>query len=206
MQARELRGANARETILARARELFTSDGYEGFSMRKLAQAVGCAPGTIYLHFQNQAELFDCMVGQSFGRLQQSLCGLRDRHAQGDPVVLLKKALHTYIEFGLRNPNDYRFAFLPRRAEDESDNVDAVLRIIGSIIGRCVGEGAFRPGTDIECTTQAVWASIHGITSILIQKPGFPWVGRGKLIEQVVANAVDNLIAGTADHKSAAVA
>jgi len=37
--------------ILAAARDLFVHEGYESFSMRKLAAAVGCSAGAIYNHF-----------------------------------------------------------------------------------------------------------------------------------------------------------
>ena len=45
----ELRGE-----ILAAARNLFVRNGYASVSMRKIADTVGCAPGTIYLHFTDK--------------------------------------------------------------------------------------------------------------------------------------------------------
>jgi hypothetical protein len=57
-----------------------------------------------------------------------------------------------------------------------------------------VREGRFRK-VDVETVAQALWAAIHGITSLLIQRPNFPWIGRAKVIEQVINNAVDSLIA-----------
>jgi len=34
---------------------------------------------------------------------------------------------------------------------------------------------------------QAIWASVHGLTSLLISKPYFPWAEREALIEAVLA-------------------
>ena len=62
------------------------------------------------------------------------------------------------------------------------------------IVRRCVEEKRFRP-VDVETTSQALWASVHGITSLLIQRPAFPWVPKKELIAQVINTAVDSLVA-----------
>src|SRR5271169_5315273 len=102
-----------RRVILDMAREIFVSEGYESFSMRKLARNIEYSPGSIYLHFKNKEQLFETLVEESFERLLQALNRLKNGHAQ-DPAETLKKGMRAYAEFGLRNPNDYRFAFLLR--------------------------------------------------------------------------------------------
>jgi AcrR family transcriptional regulator len=184
-----------REAILNTAREIFVRDGYERFSMRRLAGELGCAVGTPYIHFKSKEQLFQILVEQSFERLYQFLAGLRDRHQNGDPVVLLKKGMYTYIQFGLQNPNDYRFAFVLRSPDaEEPYRVHPAFEVMRFMVARCVDEGRFRE-LDVETVAQALWAAIHGITSLLIQRPNFPWVARSKVIEQVINNAVDSLIA-----------
>src|SRR5437016_5195204 len=110
-------GEDLRLVILAAARELAHAIGFERLSMRMLAQRIGCSPGTIYLYFASKSELLNCLVEESFGRLTQVLAGLADRHRRGDPVQLLKKALYTCVEFGLRHPNEYRAACCPSAQE-----------------------------------------------------------------------------------------
>jgi AcrR family transcriptional regulator len=190
----QLSKLSTRETILNTAREIFVRDGYERFSMRRLAADLGCALGTPYVHFKSKEELFQILVEQSFQRLYEVLSGLRDRHQKGDPVVLLKKGMYTYIQFGLQNPNDYRFAFVLRSpAPDQPYRVHPAFQVMRFMVTRCGEEGRFCE-LDVETVAQALWAAIHGITSLLIQRPNFPWVGRTKLIEQVINNAVDSLI------------
>jgi AcrR family transcriptional regulator len=186
---------STRQAILNAAREIFVRDGFEGFSMRRLAAGLGCALGTPYVHFNSKEELFQTLVEQSFERLYQCLSGLRDRHQNGDPVVLLKKGMYTYIQFGLQNPNDYRFAFLLRALPpDQPYRVHPAFEELRFALTRCVDERRFRE-VDIETAAQALWAAIHGITSLLLQRPNFPWAGRAKVIEQVINNSVDSLIA-----------
>ena len=61
---REQYRAELRTQILDAAREIFARDGYENFSMRKLAQHIEYSPGSIYLHFRNKEELFESLVGR----------------------------------------------------------------------------------------------------------------------------------------------
>src|SRR5258708_1689622 len=104
-----------RRTILDSAREPFAQDGYENPSMPALAERIGCSHGSIYLHFKDKEELFDCLVEESFAQLAEGLAALTPPGKKIDPVELLKKAGRAYVEFGLNNPSAYEFAFVLRR-------------------------------------------------------------------------------------------
>jgi AcrR family transcriptional regulator len=182
--------------ILDAARELFVQDGYESFSMRKLAKEVECSHGNIYLYFKNKQQLFDCLVEDSFTQLSQALERLQHGDQRKDPISLLKKAARIYIDFGLRNPNAYEFAFIIRRTGTARPwNPHPAFVFLRNTIKRCVEEKRFRP-VDVDTTTQAMWAAVHGVTSLLILRPSFPWVATDKLIRQVVDSAVDSLVVG----------
>lgn len=183
------RPRGTRDHILEAARVIFMGDGNHRFSMRRLAAMSGCAVGTIYVYFKSKEEVIRAVVEQSFARLFQALSGLMDRHRNGDPVILLKKGLYTYVEFGLRNPNDYRLAF----SSPQQHGVQPTLEMIRSMVRRCVDEHRFRRADD-EIVAQGLWAAIHGITSVLIQTQIITGTTRAKVIEQVINSAVDNLL------------
>jgi AcrR family transcriptional regulator len=48
---------NKAEQIRASALELFAAEGFDGFSMQKLAKAAGVSPATLYIHFQDKDDL-----------------------------------------------------------------------------------------------------------------------------------------------------
>jgi AcrR family transcriptional regulator len=184
-----------RRIILDAAQNIFAHEGYENFSMRKLAERVGYSPASVYLHFKNKEELFECLVEESFARLLRTLTSLQDGQKRGNPVDELKMGALAYVEFGLRNPNDYRFAFMLRPpAEKRPYKVHGAFEVLRKMVKRCVEEKRFRT-VDVETTAQALWVSVHGITSLLIQRPAFPWVSKKRLIGQVINMAVDSLIA-----------
>jgi AcrR family transcriptional regulator len=184
-----------RRVILDAAREIFGREGYENFSMRKLAEKVQYSPGTVYLHFRSKEELFECLVEESFARLLKTLMDLRNGQEWRDPVEELKKGMRPYVAFGLRNPNDYRFAFMLRPpVEKRPYKVHGAFEALRYMVRRCVEEKRFR-AVEVEATAQTLWASAHGITSLLIQRPAFPWVPKKRLIAQVISTAMDSLAA-----------
>jgi len=184
--------------ILDAAREIFVQQGYENFSMRKLAEKIEYSPGSLYLHFKNKEELFECLVEESFARLLQTLRNMRNGQECEDLAEELKKGLLAYVEFGLRNPNDYRFAFMLRPpVKKRPYRVHGAFEVLRDMVRRCIEQKRLR-NVDVETTAQALWASAHGITSLLIQRPTFPWVSRKKLVAQVINSAVDSLVAAPA--------
>jgi AcrR family transcriptional regulator len=184
-----------RRIILDAARDIFVREGYENFSMRKLAQKIEYSPGSVYLHFKNKEELFGCLVEESFSRLLTTLLELQNGEPHRDPAEGLKRGLRIYVEFGLRNPNDYRFAFmLTPPMEKRPYKIHRAFEMLRYMVKRCIDEKRFRE-VDAETAAQALWAAAHGITSLLIQRPAFPWVAKKKVIAQVIDSAVDGLLA-----------
>jgi len=189
----ELQRNQTRRAILDAAREGFVKHGYEGVSMRRIATELNCSPGTIYLYFQDKEELFQTLVEESFRRLLERLQELP--RANADPVEMIRQALHAYVGFGLRFPSDYAFAFLLR--SERPHRPHAAFEMLRFAVRRCVEEGRFRP-VDVETASQGIWAAVHGVTALLIQRPRFPWVKKSKLIEHVIDTTLEGLQAAAA--------
>ena len=185
-----------RRLILATAREAFVRDGYQSLTMRELARRIGCSAGAIYLHFKGKEELLHCLVEESFARLLEALTQVPPGD---DPVAVLKARLHAYVAFGLAYPYHYHFAFmLPSvgggREQAPPLTPHAAFEVMRRSVAACQARGLMRT-VDGEAASQALWAAVHGITSLLIARPDFPWVDRETLVAGVVEMAVDGLVA-----------
>ncbi|MGH9870076.1 MAG: TetR/AcrR family transcriptional regulator [Candidatus Polarisedimenticolia bacterium] len=183
-----------RREILDAAREAFVRDGYEGVSMRKLAERIGCSHSNLYRHFKDKEALFDCLVEESFDRLADSMRSLIESDRGRDPVELVRKIGRAYVEFGVANPSVYEFAFLLRRPRQSADKPHVASERLRSLVRRCLEDKRFRR-VEGHAASQALWAAVHGITSLLILRPAFPWADRDRLIGLVVDAAVDGLLA-----------
>jgi AcrR family transcriptional regulator len=187
---RDRRKEALRDEIVAAARSLFIDVGYDAFSMRKLAEKVGCSAGNLYLYFPGRDDLFRCLIDESFAELQRMI--VDSVEASGaDPVARLKRGLRTYVEFGLRHPDAYGIAFLVRRPKQRQPiRPHAAFAVLQQIVADCVASRHFR-AVDVELASQAVWTAIHGLTSLFIHLPRFPWVDRDQLVTTVIDHAVD---------------
>jgi len=67
---------NSAGSFLDAAREIFVHEGYEGFSLRKLAEKIEYSAGSVYLHFNSKEELFACLVERVSRGLLKTLTGL----------------------------------------------------------------------------------------------------------------------------------
>ena len=181
-----------REDILVAARELFLREGSDRFTMRKLAKEVGCVPGTLYLYFKDKNDLIAVLVEESFERLMDDLERPR---TDINPLVRLNEMMHAYIEFGLANPNHYHFAFMLRRTaglEKARPRPHRSYALLLDTVRTCVERKLVRQ-VDPNVAAQGVWAGIHGVTSLMITIPHFPWENKETLIEHVVNTLIEGM-------------
>jgi AcrR family transcriptional regulator len=187
-----------RQEILDAARDLFVGEGFENVSMRKIAEKIEYSPTTIYLYFEDKADLLDCICEETFAKLDKKLTALESSTA--DPLERLRRGLRAYIEFGLKHPNDYRVAFIldlkpvadPERLLRCHAMGDKTFDHMRQGVSQCVATGLFRP-LPVEATSQALWAAIHGLTSLLIVHSSFPWVERNLLIDTLLDGVLGGL-------------
>jgi len=191
---REKYRQEVREAILEAAREALLSAGHEAVSMRDLAKAIGYSPGTIYLHFRDKEDLLYCLVEESFAKLYAAI---RQVEGRAGGVSQLKKQLRVYVDFGLRYPHHYHLAFMMRSVRDSRSRQSMphpAFEELRKTVRDCVERKLFKP-VDVETTCQALWAVVHGITSLLIMKPDFPWTDKDQVINHTIDIAVDGLCA-----------
>lgn len=189
---------NLRQEILDAARDLFVREGIENVSMRRIAERIEYSPGTIYLYFNDKAEILRTLCEETFFKLDQKLRAIQDD--RGDTLGALRRGLRAYIEFGLQNPNHYLVTFVLAGPALYESGQEQKMRDAGlccfnnlrSIVRKCIEENLFRLA-DVEETSQVLWAGIHGITTLLITKPGFPFVEQTRLVERVVEVLVEGV-------------
>jgi len=186
-----------RQEILDAARELFVREGFENVSMRKIAEKIEYSPTTIYLYFQDKADLLDCICEETLVRLVRKQAVLDQTIS--DPFERLQRGLRSYIEFGLKYPNHYKVAFMMSRPADEIEPSGRSHEMgqkafdhLRTTLALCAEQNLIDV-PDLEATAQGLWATIHGLTSLLIAHPKFEWVERDRLIDTLIHNAVYGL-------------
>jgi len=158
-----------RDRILAHACELFLRDGLEGFSMRKLARAVGVTAPALYRHYESKEHVLHDVVGEAYRRMAQYLY----RALQGrTPLERLLMASEGYLDFGLEHPRLYDALFaspelvgLGNLPEDVEAQGCAVGQFWNDRIRECMDAGIIRR-TDPGGVGLTMWAHAHGLVSL----------------------------------------
>lgn len=176
------------------AREMFVTEGYKSVSMRKIADKIGYSPTTIYLYFKDKSDLVHQICEQTFARLAQNIKAIQQ--LSDNPLEKLRSGLREYIHFGLKHPSQYEIVFitpLPIDMEKEFEETNGKIAFdtMRVVVAECASSNLLK-NNDVELISQTLWAGIHGVTSLLIQHGGFPFVERERLIDSVI----DTLISG----------
>jgi AcrR family transcriptional regulator len=178
-----------RDEILAAARDLFVTEGYANVSMRKVAERVGCASGTIYLYFEDKDAILSAICVETFAKLNKRMEAIR--HDQGDPLERLRRGGRAYIQFALDHPYHYLVTFGQTGASNvvKSDEArqagEYSFNCMRECVRLCLDAGMLRK-TDVEEVAQSLWACVHGTVMLLIGKTDFPFIEQSRLIDSVL--------------------
>ena len=194
------RGHERREEILAAAARLFLELGIDNVSTRRIAQAVGISQTSLYVYFPNKAALLEVLCDQCFVKLV-ALAHSPEAQA-GGPLDRLRWLMRTYVRFGVEHSDEYRLSFMIKHQHTGKTAAD-----IAAFLDCTVPRSAMPPGMqcfmvlqdcvndlakagmlrlDPRLAAQVIWAAGHGLVSLLITMPEFPWVERETLIDQAV--------------------
>ena len=182
-ERREREKSETRDKILDAARELFVTEGYEGVSMRKVADRIEYSPTAIYVHFADKEELFRELCHRDYARLAEVF---QSSVISTDPIERLRQIGAIYIDFGTRYPNHYKFMFMTPHPPHQPDEVDREMMgnpemdayaFLKWAVQQAIDAGSLKEEfCDAELVSQTLWASVHGVISLHIAKGSDPWV------------------------------
>jgi AcrR family transcriptional regulator len=204
-KARKARGQGheRRREILSAAKQLFLSEGYETVTTRQLAERVGLSQTGLYVYFKNKEEILEELRQSTFERLAKRLDDIVAERARG--TAMLSRMLRGYIAFALANADEYQLTFMVTHASlkhHEEKNLDRpaeeqpvalqVFLTFRDQVAKLIADGRLRPA-DATVTTQMLWGALHGLTTLLITHPTFPWADHRHLIDTLVDTLVRGL-------------
>ncbi|MGH2817163.1 MAG: TetR/AcrR family transcriptional regulator [Actinomycetota bacterium] len=189
-RARRGEGEKLKESILQAAEELLIETGdAESVSIRAVAERVGVTPPSIYLHFTDKDELIFAVCEKHFDELHRVMTEATD--GASDPLDALRSMGRAYISFGVNNPEQYRIIFMDRTPHSvDEGHTERLLTNSGfshllDVVQSCLDSGHFLPGNSLMISID-LWVTVHGVTSLLIAKPEFPWPDKHEMIEHII--------------------
>jgi AcrR family transcriptional regulator len=187
-----------RAEILGAAERIFIAEGYEGATIRKIADEVGVSSTALYMHFQDKG----CILLEICERTLKLLLERNSEIAAKplDAVVRVKMMLEAYMRWGLQHPNAYQLVYSAPRPpsatgwpEDTVDLSTQCYEIFSGVVREIAANGRLRTGS-ADSAAQALWMSCHGVVALLAARPLFDWADREELIQVTLDGLLNGLV------------
>jgi len=187
-----------RAEILEAAERIFVAQGYEGATIRKIADEVGVSSTALYMHFQDKG----CILLEICERTLRLLLERNSEIAARplDPVVRVKMMLEAYMRWGMEHPNAYHLVYCGRPSvatgpwsEDARDLSTQCYEIFCNVVRQIAAAGRLRIGT-ADSAAQSLWMSCHGVVALLSSRPKFGWADHEDLIAVTLESLLNGLV------------
>jgi AcrR family transcriptional regulator len=160
--------------------------------MRRIAFMVDYAPTVLYRLFSDKKDLMDHLIARGYGGVRRRYEEVLNR-GYGSPLQTLSGILEVYTDYALAHPNHYLMWFETSNIRMEKDALKmshgrlefVVFQPWVDVIETCRQAGLF-PGLDQQEVFQVLWARLHGLISLRLKNPVFPWLPVARHLVQVL--------------------
>ncbi|MCU1658954.1 MAG: Transcriptional regulator, TetR family [Pseudonocardiales bacterium] len=183
------RGAELREEILSAAQALVDAHGYD-IGMRDVAAATGVTTPAVYRHFESRNDLLYAVAARKLAAVARAM----DQATAGieDPAERIRRRGLAYLDYALNDPENYRLLYMGR--PDEMPDWFEPTRLLGdtglstmvSDAAAAIAAGQFSDAYDPAVLACLLWMALHGVASLLIALPTFPYPPTPYLIDQMM--------------------
>jgi AcrR family transcriptional regulator len=213
-RARRGEGDRLREEILAAAEHLLVEHANpDAVSIRSITDRVGCTAPSLYRHFADKDALLVEVCERAFERFDEYISSRMP--ADANALDELEACANAYVHFAMDHPGHYRVLFMTPAIEDfepvgEASNfhVDYHLNE-ATTLGRLIVsvqqamDAGFVHGASAISVASLLWAGVHGLVSLRIAKPHFPWPPLEDHINQLITMMTFGMCSGNAQAAAA---
>ncbi|MGY0008072.1 TetR/AcrR family transcriptional regulator [Micromonospora sp. I033] len=165
IQARRERERAERErAIIAAARELAESEGWDAVTTRRLAAEIEYSQPVLYSHFKGKSAIMAAVAVEGCGDLAAELAAARA--AATDPRQAVAGIATAYAAFAERRPALYDAIFnLPTELPFASQDVPVELARAFAELAETLRP--FAGDDNLETFTETFWSGLHGLVSLM---------------------------------------
>ncbi len=183
-----------RAETLSAARKLIQEEGYQGLTIRKLAQRMECSPMALYSYFADKQALLTALALEGYEKVAKRF----DSAVHRDPLNAVRKILLDYIAYAEENPNEYRILFLSvetlgelKLSREDLQERNPAFGALFKRVETCIKAGVLQG--DPFAVSTVLWTAAHGAASHLITAQNFPFGSRQLYAEEVIATVLSGV-------------
>ncbi|MBD3810444.1 MAG: TetR/AcrR family transcriptional regulator [Sulfuricurvum sp.] len=164
---------NLKEALLSTALQMVEEEGLDAITLREITQRLGTSRSAVYRHFESKEDLIKGVIKQGYAQMDELFTPIfRDQSRSVEERF--ERMSRAYLEFAIEHPNLYRLLFGERFREEregicdycEETQATGLYALIGLLLEAQEGEIVAKVDPMIQAAT--IWASVHGLASLLI--------------------------------------
>jgi AcrR family transcriptional regulator len=146
------RQEDGRTRIIAAALEVFSTSGFEGASLRQIADRAGVMHQLVVYHFKTKEALWRAVIASILGDTAERFAAWRARLADDSPAEALRTMVREFVLFTAGRPEFHRIVTFEGRADNARIRwlIETYIRpyfeFSTGLIRRAQAAGAARPG------------------------------------------------------------
>jgi AcrR family transcriptional regulator len=160
---RERERAARRRLIVATARRLAESEGWDAVTTRRLSAEIEYSQPVLYKHFTGMEQIAEAVALDGFGEFVEVIRAARA--GPGTAGDVLTRISHAYVDFARDNPALYDVMFtrattLRFAAQDTPPQLTAAFTELRQALA------VLADGRDADALTETFWAGLHGLITL----------------------------------------
>jgi AcrR family transcriptional regulator len=184
-----------RKQILDAARKIVVAEGFDALTIRRVADAVEYAPGTLYLYFENRDAIARDLCVGVYLAMHDALSPIAKIK---DPKKRLHTFIHKYVDFALGDPEMYRLALMsdPKFSDvllrdGPIESADGPGQRTFALIVKAIAELRQKEAGAV-ALAETVWMAVHGLVSLKIVCHAYPVTP----VDELADTLADTLLSG----------
>lgn len=198
-ERRQRERENLRKRILDVSREIVVAEGFDALTIRRVAEAVEYAPGTLYLYFENRDAIARALCLEVYQAMYDAISPIAKIK---DPRKRFRAFIRKYVAFALNQPEMYRLALMSDPKFSDVLLRDAPIEGAGgpgqktfALMVNTMAElrrkeaGAF-------ALAEMVWVAVHGLVSLKIVCHAYPVTPVNALADTLADTLLSGILHG----------
>ena len=179
-----------RSKVAKHALALYRAEGFAAVSMRRLAKEAGCAPMTIYAHFDGKTDILRYLWADVLNEMAQHV--RENLTSIADPVERLQSAAQTFVVYWIDQPDHFRLVFMSNDVARsdvntfmKDENTLEHFRMFSDLMRDVLAKN-----DNITTKTDTLIAAMIGIALCCNTIRDYPWTNASEMTEQLVAGII----------------
>jgi len=179
-----------RSKIAKHALALYRDEGFDAVSIRRLAKEAGCAPMTIYAHFDGKTDILRHLWADVLTEMAHHIReNLRPITA---PDQRLKMAARTFVSYWIDHPDHFRLVFMSNDVDraDVSTFIQDHQTLEHFQLFFDLVQDVLPKDDNVKAKTDTLISAMIGIALCCNTIRDYPWTRASEMTEQLVTGII----------------